>query len=191
MTDQEKLLLGGGLAAVFAAAFLAKKAAPEIGEVAQFIAKFGPIDKQVSAEAGWPPGILTAWAAMESGWGTSELAAKYNNLFGIKASQAWLADHKPVVPLPTREYEGTSHVEHIIAPFKAYPNWTASAQDLVYTITQQPTTAPLYKGAADALDRGDISGFLAAITASPYSTAANYGDRILSTLKTVANTQIA
>lgn len=33
----------------------------------------------------------------------------------------------------------------------------------------KPTIAPLYKGAVEALERGDISGFTAAITASPFS----------------------
>lgn len=35
------------------------------------------------------PSIVIAQAALESGWGSSELASKYNNYFGIVANPSW------------------------------------------------------------------------------------------------------
>ena len=38
---------------------------------------------------GFFPSVIIAQAAIESNWGQSALAAKYNNYFGIKAGSSW------------------------------------------------------------------------------------------------------
>ena len=47
------------------------------------------------------PGVAAAEAALESAWGTSGLALKANNLFGLKKAQNWLGQ---TVSILTREY---------------------------------------------------------------------------------------
>ncbi len=48
------------------------------------------------------PGAAAAECAVESAWGTSQLAVKANNLFGLKKPEAWTGD---TISIPTREYE--------------------------------------------------------------------------------------
>lgn len=70
------------------------------------------------------PSVAFAQAALESGWGTSSLATRYNNLFGIKGS--YLGNS---VKLPTTEfYDGKTPV-NIVDGFRAYPNWNTSILD--------------------------------------------------------------
>lgn len=50
-----------------------------------FIKRFTPIAKEVSAKYRIPYGALIAQAALETGWGTSEVCLKANNYFGTKS----------------------------------------------------------------------------------------------------------
>ncbi|MGL4914384.1 MAG: glycoside hydrolase family 73 protein [Romboutsia sp.] len=50
------------------------------------------------------PSITIAQAILETGWGKSALASKYNNLFGIKADKSWSGEY---VTLETFEFEDT------------------------------------------------------------------------------------
>lgn len=47
------------------------------------------------------PGAAAAECAVESAWGTSQLATKANNLFGLKKPEAWTGE---TISIPTREY---------------------------------------------------------------------------------------
>lgn len=47
------------------------------------------------------PSITIAQSILESNWGKSELSSKYNNLFGIKANNAWKGEY---VNIETSEY---------------------------------------------------------------------------------------
>lgn len=47
------------------------------------------------------PGAAAAEAALESAWGTSGLATRANNLFGLKKSIGWTGK---TVSIPTREF---------------------------------------------------------------------------------------
>lgn len=57
--------------------------------VKDFLNKFVPVAQAEQARSGIPASLLLAQLAEESSWGKSELATKYNNLFGIKTSSAW------------------------------------------------------------------------------------------------------
>ena len=70
------------------------------------------------------PSVAFAQAALESGWGSSYLATKYNNLFGIKGSYLGSS-----INLPTTEfYDGRTPVG-IVDGFRVYPNWNTSILD--------------------------------------------------------------
>lgn len=68
-----------------------------------FVEAMIPIARSIFAYAWIQPKIMIAQAAHESMWGTSALARKANNLFGIKAG-SWIKKGKPVFPIPTREH---------------------------------------------------------------------------------------
>lgn len=63
--------------------------------------------------------LTIAQAILESGWGTSALARKSNNLFGIKGSGK---NYK------TFEYINGKRVD-IVDSFKVYPDWETSVTD--------------------------------------------------------------
>ena len=71
------------------------------------------------------PSVLLAQAALESGWGESILAKKFNNLFGIKSDKSWKGES---VILPTREViNGTSII--VDQPFRVYSDPSDSFSD--------------------------------------------------------------
>jgi len=63
--------------------------------------------------------LTIAQAILESGWGTSEIARKSNNLFGIKGNGK---NYK------TFEYINGKRVD-IVDSFKVYPDWETSVTD--------------------------------------------------------------
>lgn len=69
------------------------------------------------------PSVTAAQAAIESGWGTSDLTAKANNLFGIKGRY-----NGQYVIYPTQEWVN-GHYVTINAEFRKYPNWATSVED--------------------------------------------------------------
>lgn len=69
------------------------------------------------------PSVAIAQAALESAWGTSGLATKYNNLFGIKGSYGGNAAN-----MATWEVYGGVRYD-IKANFRSYPNWETSIKD--------------------------------------------------------------
>lgn len=69
------------------------------------------------------PSITAAQAILESGWGNSQLAQQYHNLFGIKGS-----NNGQSVTLPTNE-EVSGNIISINSQFRAYPSWTESITD--------------------------------------------------------------
>ncbi|WP_429971376.1 glycoside hydrolase family 73 protein [Fructilactobacillus sp. Tb1] len=64
--------------------------------------------------------ITLAQAILESNWGQSELSAKYNNLFGVKAGP-----NQPGVSLTTTEYRN-GEPETVTGIFRKYDSWNQS-----------------------------------------------------------------
>ncbi|NFV47510.1 N-acetylmuramoyl-L-alanine amidase [Clostridium botulinum] len=69
--------------------------------------------------------ITISQAILESGWGCSDLAKKYNNLFGIKALRDWDGQ---VINIQTKEWTKNGIVT-IKQPFRVYKNWSESIED--------------------------------------------------------------
>jgi hypothetical protein len=89
----------------------------------EFISTVAP--GAIAAQQRWgvPAAVTIAQAIEESNWGSSELAAKDHNLFGIKGTgPAGTADY------PTQEYTGGQWVT-ITAGFRAYHNIAESVSD--------------------------------------------------------------
>lgn len=74
---------------------------------------------------GVPWQVTLAQAALESGWGRSGLAAKYNNFFGIKADPSWTG---PTTIQSTREVINGKEV-YINAGFRVYATPQGSFAD--------------------------------------------------------------
>lgn len=89
-------------------------------KAAQFIDTISPMAVIIAEEKGLYPSVMIAQAGLESGWGKSALALKYNNLMGTKG--AWEGNK---VTLKTKEEVGGKDV-HINAGFSVYNSWADS-----------------------------------------------------------------
>ncbi len=74
-------------------------------------------------KSGVLPSVTISQAILESNWGKSELSAKYNNYFGIKASAGW---NGKIATFSTKE----NYNDTIKANFRAYDSLEESVNDL-------------------------------------------------------------
>lgn len=72
------------------------------------------------------PSITIAQGILESGWGSSGLTVKANNLFGIKAFSDW---HGATIEMNTTEYDNAGNAYTVMAAFRAYNDWNGSIED--------------------------------------------------------------
>lgn len=121
------------------------------------------------------PSITIAQAIHESGWGKSSLAAKYNNLFGVKASSSWTGK---VVELPTQE-EVDGGIITITAKWRVYDSWNDSVLDRIKFLLENSTyrnngvfEAKNYIEQAEALQRAG------------YATDSSYATKLIQTIQT-------
>lgn len=73
-------------------------------------------------KSGVLPSVTISQAILESNWGKSELSAKYNNYFGIKASVGW---NGKIATFSTKE----NYNDTIKANFRAYDSLEESVND--------------------------------------------------------------
>lgn len=85
-----------------------------------FIKEIGPIAKEVDREFELLPSITIAQACLESDYGQSSLAQKYNNLFGVKGNNP-----NTSAVLTTKEYVKGKWVV-VKARFQIYDSYEAS-----------------------------------------------------------------
>lgn len=124
----------------------------------QFIKKIAPLAKEDQKNYKISASITIAQAALESNWGKSKLASKYNNLFGVKAGE-----NPQKVSLYTDEYVNGKRV-HVRQNFRVYNSWEdsvrAHTQLIVNGTSDQPNryaqvrNTKNYRDAAKALQKG-------------------------------------
>lgn len=117
-----------------------------------FIKQVAPVAQRAQRVTGVPASITLAQAALESDWGQSELARKYNNLFGVKGTGTDSA------MMLTKEYVNGQWIT-VRASFVVYPTWQAAvmAHDELLAGNQRYAgvlRAPSYVAAARALQNG-------------------------------------
>lgn len=149
----------------------------EVAEVSmdrqQFIQEIVPVAKEMQQSHGIKPSIILAQAILESDWGTSELSAKYNNLFGIKSFSA--LDN--AVKLETKEYKDGEWVS-IKAKFKVYASWSDCIRDHTQLFVQGVDWDPyLYQG---VLLADDYVTAAKALQVAGYATDPDYANKLVS-----------
>lgn len=100
-----------------------------------FLNKFGPLATEDYRTSGILASVTIAQGILESGWGTSELATKANNYFGMKKSlsgntwpnSTW--DGKSTYTVTTKEQKTTGEVYEIKAEFRKYTEILNSIKD--------------------------------------------------------------
>jgi flagellum-specific peptidoglycan hydrolase FlgJ len=97
-----------------------------------FINQFAKQAAQVAAQNDLFASVMIAQAALESSWGTSELAQKPNyNLFGVKGGYKGQS-----VNMKTEEDAGDGKCTEIQDDFRRYPNYRASLNDYATVLAQ-------------------------------------------------------
>ncbi|GAX03157.1 muramidase [Secundilactobacillus pentosiphilus] len=144
----------------------------------RFISSMSSPVKHVADEYKLYPSVMMAQAALESGWGTSQLSVNANNYFGVKG-----AYNGASVTMSTAEYNANGQLYYTQAAFKKYPDATASMTDNAQLLRNGTSwnhnyysrvwreNAPTYEAAANALT-------------GTYATAPNYGSSLINLIQT-------
>lgn len=139
---------------------------------ADFIGAIAPAAQQLMKTAGIPASVTIAQAALESGWGTSELAVKACNLFGCKADSGW---HGEIININTKEYLAGKWCM-VPAKWRKYPDWEACIADRGAFFHKNPRYT-------QALTCKDCDSFTLAIQAAGYATDPNYAAKVLAVIR--------
>jgi flagellum-specific peptidoglycan hydrolase FlgJ len=123
--------------------------------------------QQSMAATNIPASFVIADAALESGWGGSQLTQAAMNLFGVKADPSWTG---PTYAIQTREFL-KGHWVMEPALFRKYSTWLASLNDHAQFLITNPRYAPAFACT-------DGPSFANAVAAANYATDPLYGQKI-------------
>ena len=115
------------------------------------------------------PSVTIAQAALESGWGTSELATHANALFGIKADKRWSGR---TYEIKTKEWYDGNEPVIIVDTFRAYSTWKESIADHTAFLT----ASPRYRY---VIGEQDYKKACKALQAAGYSTDPDYANKLI------------
>jgi len=153
-------------------------------EKKEFIDHIKRYSFEIDQSHGISPVISLTHAALESNFGNSDLAREANNLFGVKATDAWIFAGNPVWKGPTIEYITKFLVfkekTDVIASFKKYSAIRDAFED--YAVLLNKT---IYKNSKKYAVSGDVKKFAEAISEDGYATDINYTDKFINTSKSV------
>ena len=141
-----------------------------------FIQELAPTAEKMDQRYHVPASISLAQAILESNWGKSELAARYNNLFGVKAA-LW----EPHVKLETKEYENGKWIT-VTASFRTYWSWEESMKDHVkLMINGTDWNQKQYEKVIQAKDYRQAAY---ALQQAGYATDPTYAEKLISMIET-------
>ncbi|EPA8122372.1 glycoside hydrolase family 73 protein [Enterococcus faecium] len=142
----------------------------------QFIERLVPHAQELQDGYGVLPSIILGQAILESNWGKSTLANKYNNLFGIKA----YGDQKKV-SLETKEFVNEEWIT-IQGDFKVYDSWEQSMDDHTQLFVQGVDWNPaLYEKVITATNYQEAAQ---ALQEAGYATDPGYAQKIIQVIET-------
>lgn len=137
----------------------------------EFVNRVWPHAVEASRSTGIPPQFLVAHAALETGWGKSEIrradGSSSFNLFGIKAGKSW---NGATVDAKTTEYvdgKATQSVER----FRAYGSYEESFRDYAGLLRNNPRYGAVI-GSQDGTE------FARRLQQAGYATDPMYADKL-------------
>lgn len=135
---------------------------------AAFIAALTPAALACQRQTQVPASLTIAQAALESGWGGSQLAVQGFNLFGVKADASWKG---PVLTMNTRE---VIHGQWVMVParWRKYSSWQGSIDDHAAFLLDNPRYHAAFMF-------HDGVRFAQAVAAAGYATDPNYADKVI------------
>ena len=137
----------------------------------QFLSSIAPWASAAAAKLGVAPELVSAHAALESGWGRQPLrqgGVDTNNLFGIKAGSGWQGD---VASATTTEFEHGAMVKKT-ERFRSYPDGASAFHDYADMLSSNPRYQT-------ALNTGsDARAFANGLARGGYATDPGYADKL-------------
>jgi flagellar protein FlgJ len=137
-----------------------------------FVDAMLPLAREAASRLGVAPEVLTAQAALETGWGRAQPrhadGSSSHNLFGIKAGAGWTGE---VVQALTTEVEQGRSVQRR-EPFRSYADPAQSFQDLARLVSGSPRYQAALGSGADAHAYGQ------ALQRGGYATDPAYADKL-------------
>lgn len=157
----------------------AAEAAPTLpvspGPVSQgardFVNRVWPHAVDASRDTGVPAHFLVAHAALESGWGKSEISrpdgTSSHNLFGIKAGRSWRGES---VEVQTTEYVN-GVAQSVREKFRAYGSYAEAFRDYASLLANNPRFSGV-------LGQQDGTAFARSLQQAGYATDPMYADKL-------------
>lgn len=139
---------------------------------ADFIAAVAPCAQQCMRDTNVFASVSLAQAILESGWGSSGLATRGFNLFGIKADASW---HGDTITMPTAEYVNGQRIV-VQAAFRKYAGWLGSIEDHAAFLVANERYAP-------AFQTTNGEAFAQAIANAGYATDPKYAASLISIMR--------
>lgn len=137
-----------------------------------FLASVMPWAREAAARLGVSPDIITAHAALESGWGRRSLrhpdGRDTHNLFGIKAGGNWQGE---AADARTTEYENGVALS-TTERFRSFPDLASAFRDFSRLLLENPR----YRS---ALNTGnDVRAYAQGLVRGGYATDPAYADKL-------------
>jgi len=156
-----------------------EKATQEIRDASpssqSFVDRMLPQAMEASKTTGVPARFILGQAALESGWGKSEIAGS-RNLFGIKATGGWSG---PTVSATTTEYVDGKAVRKV-EKFRAYASYAEGFRDWAQLVSKNP------RYAAALTPGNDAAAFARGLAKGGYATDPNYAAKLTRTIHSIA-----
>ena len=160
---------GADTAAVVAS--LPAVATAAVGGTGGFVDKIWPHALKAAQESGIPAHFMVAQAALETGWGKSEMfqanGQPAHNLFGLKAGKDWTG---AVVEKSTTEYVG-GVPQKTVARFRAYASYGEAFSDYAGMLKNNPRYAAV-------LGSKDAATFARGLQQAGYATDPMYATKL-------------
>jgi flagellar protein FlgJ len=140
-----------------------------------FVDRMLPHATEAGRTTGVPPRFILGQAALESGWGRSEIPGSHN-LFGIKAGSGWKG---ATVDVPTTEYVDGKAVRKL-ERFRAYGSYAEGFRDWAQLVAGNP------RYAAALAPGNDAAAFARALAKGGYATDPAYAVKLTRTIHSIA-----
>ncbi|KXU89624.1 flagellar biosynthesis protein FlgJ [Paraburkholderia monticola] len=146
-------------------------------KVDAFVDKLAAPAQAASAATGIPARFIIGQAALESGWGKSEIkkadGSTSHNVFGIKAGNDWTG--KTVSTVTTEYVNGKPH--RTVEKFRAYDSYQEAMTDYASMLKSNPRYAQVINSSRD------VNGFANGMQRAGYATDPHYAKKLLSIMQ--------
>ena len=146
-------------------------------KVDAFVDKLAESAQAASAATGIPARFIIGQAALESGWGKSEIrksdGTTSHNVFGIKATKDWTG--KTVSTVTTEYVHGRP--QRTVEKFRAYDSYQEAMTDYASMLKGNPRYAQVINSAHD------VNGFANGMQRAGYATDPHYAKKLMSIMQ--------